>query len=286
MSSIYRKGRDGYFYYQTYILNPETGKKNKRIFHSLSTRDREEAIKKQKVLDKKYSKEEQNKSNSWALSFLPQIKYHYILVILVCFFFMSRIIYKDIPTSSIDQGNKNLLNTNFNTNSDSSLGSEAHDFNRQSKISNSTLTQKEQSINLQKSDINDTLNQKKLNNIVNLVDNNVLPKLETVDYKIQRIETLSGAFKQGKIFVTLEEDNIERSALLALCKNIANDYSEFSNFVICIYDNSEIGRSIAAGENKLLGSDEKRNCWLALYTYNPVEGEYFDDNPGSYLGAF
>ena len=97
MSSIYRKGRDGYFYYQTYILNPETGKKNKRIFHSLSTRDREEAIKKQKVLDKKYSKEEQKQIKFLALSFLPQIKYHYILVILVCFFFMSRIIYKDIP---------------------------------------------------------------------------------------------------------------------------------------------------------------------------------------------
>ena len=63
-----------------------------------------------------------------------------------------------------------------------------------------------------------------------------------------------------KFFVTLEEDNIERSALLALCKNIANDYSEFSNFVICIYDNSEIGRSIAAGENKLLGSDEKETA--------------------------
>ena len=26
MSSIYRKGRDGYFYYQTYVFNPETKK--------------------------------------------------------------------------------------------------------------------------------------------------------------------------------------------------------------------------------------------------------------------
>ena len=43
MSSIYRKGRDRYFYYQTYIYNDETGKKDKRIFHSLSTKDRNEA---------------------------------------------------------------------------------------------------------------------------------------------------------------------------------------------------------------------------------------------------
>ena len=28
MSSIYRKGRDGYFYYQAYVFNPITGKKS------------------------------------------------------------------------------------------------------------------------------------------------------------------------------------------------------------------------------------------------------------------
>ena len=31
MSSIYRKGRDGYFYYQTYLKNPETGKNKTNI---------------------------------------------------------------------------------------------------------------------------------------------------------------------------------------------------------------------------------------------------------------
>ena len=43
MSSIYRKGRDGYFYYQTYVENPKTGNKDKRIFHSLGTKDREQS---------------------------------------------------------------------------------------------------------------------------------------------------------------------------------------------------------------------------------------------------
>ena len=32
MSSIYKKGRDGYYYYQTYIYNPES--KDKRVFHA------------------------------------------------------------------------------------------------------------------------------------------------------------------------------------------------------------------------------------------------------------
>ena len=51
MSSIYRKGRDGYFYYQTYIYNPETGKNDKRIFHSLGTKDQAEAKDEQLKLD-------------------------------------------------------------------------------------------------------------------------------------------------------------------------------------------------------------------------------------------
>ena len=55
MSSIYKKGRDGYFYYQTYLFNPKTRKKDKRIFHSLGTKDKKEALKKQIILDNKYS---------------------------------------------------------------------------------------------------------------------------------------------------------------------------------------------------------------------------------------
>ena len=43
MSSIYRKGRDGYFYYQAYVKNPKTGKKDKKVFHALGTRDRKVA---------------------------------------------------------------------------------------------------------------------------------------------------------------------------------------------------------------------------------------------------
>ena len=57
MSSIYRKGRDGYFYYQTYVYNPETKKRDKRIFHALRTKDSAEAEAMQNELDLKYKKE-------------------------------------------------------------------------------------------------------------------------------------------------------------------------------------------------------------------------------------
>ena len=54
MGSIYRKGRDGYFYYQTYVFNSDSGKKDKRIFHSLGTRDETQAQLKKIELDRKY----------------------------------------------------------------------------------------------------------------------------------------------------------------------------------------------------------------------------------------
>ena len=60
MSSIYQKGRDGYFYYQTYVKNPETGKKDKKLFHSLGTKNENEAKEKQKYFDLKYESKEVN----------------------------------------------------------------------------------------------------------------------------------------------------------------------------------------------------------------------------------
>ena len=54
MSSIYKKGRDGYYYYQTYVYNPKSKKKDKRIFHSLGTKSTTEAKLKQNKLDIQY----------------------------------------------------------------------------------------------------------------------------------------------------------------------------------------------------------------------------------------
>ena len=63
MSSIYKKGRDGYYYYQTYIYNPESKKKDKRVFHALRTKDSVTAKLKQRELDKKYENQNDNDSN-------------------------------------------------------------------------------------------------------------------------------------------------------------------------------------------------------------------------------
>ena len=69
-----------------------------------------------------------------------------------------------------------------------------------------------------------------------------------------------------------------------LCKYLTDKYSEFSNILICFYLDSQIGVSIAKGELKNLISEKQKRTWLAMYTYNPVEGEYFDNSPSRYLG--
>ena len=74
MSSIYRNGRDGYYYYQTYIHNPETGKKDKRIFHSLSTKNQSEAEKKQAKFDKQYENQIHYQARRPGISFITQNK--------------------------------------------------------------------------------------------------------------------------------------------------------------------------------------------------------------------
>ena len=64
------------------------------------------------------------------------------------------------------------------------------------------------------------------------------------------------------------------------------DYENYLNVMICIYSNSKVGIKIAKGEETSSTNERPRNVWLAMYTYNSVEGAYFDDNPTEYLGAF
>ena len=82
MSSIYRKGRDGYFYYQAYVRNKKTGKKDKRVFHALQTKNRTEAIEKQSKLDEKYKRK---KNHSFALSIKNYLKLFLLFFSEYCF---------------------------------------------------------------------------------------------------------------------------------------------------------------------------------------------------------
>ena len=51
-----------------------------------------------------------------------------------------------------------------------------------------------------------------------------------------------------------------------------------------MYASGDIGEKLANGDLSDISSAIINNVWLAMYSYNSVEGEYFDSNPGEYLG--
>jgi hypothetical protein len=113
----------------------------------------------------------------------------------------------------------------------------------------------------------------------------VAPKVTIPKYTVERVDRLSGAFEQGKVYVTINKNSSKDSQRL-LCEDITKRFSEFSNIVICLYANNRAGKDLAMGKNETVSVEEQKQSWLAMYTYNSVEGEYFDDNPSGYLGVY
>ena len=81
-------------------------------------------------------------------------------------------------------------------------------------------------------------------------------------------------------------ENSHKDGLLKLCDSLANANEQFTNIIISIYTDTPVGKSVALGNYEKISLQEQKNAWLALYTYNPSEGVYFDDKPGAYLGAY
>ena len=113
----------------------------------------------------------------------------------------------------------------------------------------------------------------------------VAPKVTIPKYTVERVDRLSGAFEQGKVYVTINKNSSKDSQRL-LCEDITKRFSEFSNIVICLYANNRAGKDLARGNDETVSVEEQKQSWLAMYTYNSVEGEYFDDNPSGYLGIY
>tara|TARA_Y100000768_G_C23985049_1_gene688268 strand:+ start:1133 stop:1888 length:756 start_codon:yes stop_codon:yes gene_type:complete len=251
MSSIYKKGRDGYYYYQTYIFNKKTGKKDKRIFHSLGTKDHKTALSKQKELDLSYASK---KTKSIFL------KYKYVSLVtmttfLLVFFFTIRSNQnlKRVKTTNIES---EISLKNYNTDS------------LYNKLNN-----KDSIMNLENL-------QKIALDPIKLDSNLKLP-----DYNIERVVELSSAFDQGKLYVTVNKD-ASNSELLLLCNEIKRNYKNFSNIIICIYNNTPEGKNIALGKTENSHQQDINKTWRVLYTFNEVEGAFFNDNPSRHLGVF
>ena len=269
MSSIYRKGRDGYYYYQTYVYNPESKKKDKRIFHSLSTKDSLEAETKQNELDIQYEKQNDIDSNSSMLSynFSPKPTIAIIIgtiaiTILVVDFFRpntekQKIILPITPEQVVIAEQKIGIIPN------------------NSKPEILSINELPDPIIDNKPEIIKTTPEPK----------QVAPKVTIPKYTVVRVDRLSGAFEQGKVYVTINKNSSNESQRL-LCEDLAKRYNEFSNIVICLYANNRSGKDLARGNDETVSVEEQKRFWLAMYSYNSVEGEYFDDNPSGYLGIY
>lgn len=256
MSSIYRKGRDGYFYYQAYVFNAKSNKKDKRIFHSLGTKDENEAKEKKIDLDKKYEKSI-SRIKQGSSSFL-----NFKLSYLKTFFFMISVftLYKIVGFKNNDV----MINLNPN---------EVMKKDIVISIKDSTMKNSTNNYKVEKTKIfpdTNLKNKEKLNSKI-------------FDYSIQRIEKLSGFFQQGKIYITINPNYSEKSQR-ELCNRLKGEYTEFPNLIICIYSNDEIGISIAKGTISENNIDIQKKSWLSMYSFNKVEGEYFDNDPTRYLG--
>ena len=125
-------------------------------------------------------------------------------------------------------------------------------------------------------------------NLINKRNEIKLSKNKLIDitnYTIESIRRLSGAFQQGEIHLTIMNDHNSES-LLMLCNKLRDEHKEFSNLLICIYDSSKNGKKMAINRKDDLTTKEMQEVWLAMYTYNSVEGVYFNDNPSGHLGAY
>ncbi len=268
MSSIYKKGRDGYYYYQTYIYNSESKKKDKRVFHALGTKDATEAATKQHKLDLQYDK--QKYVNSGSLS--PSYNFSFMRIIVI--------IIGTIAVTILLNNYFRSDNVRLNTNS-SIITEKVEVIKKNDVISRAIEPVKSVIIDQVIPKIENTPKKLKTNLEHKLVE----PKVALLKYTVQRVDILSSAFDQGKIYVTINENSNSESQRL-LCVNLAKRYSEFSNIVICLYSNNRAGKDLAKGNDESVTDEEQKQSWLAMYTYNSVEGEYFDDSPSGYLGVY
>ena len=264
MSSIYQKGRDGYFYYQAYVFNPESKKKDRRIFHSLGTKDEVEARAKKKKLDYKYNNKKQVNQKFYSSIFQNiYFKSLFFIVSLLCSLVL---IFFSNSYEDLNLKNKIIQPENLNVFKNEILTVDKK--RAESSIPNKIKIKKESSRAIP----------------LLQVPNDVIEASQIPVYNIERVEKISGSFQQGKITVTISKD-VSNQGQYRLCKEIMETYDQFSNIIICVYADTKLGKKLAFGEKGFLSVEEEKDSWLSMFTYNSVEGEYFDNNPNGYLNS-
>ena len=262
MSSIYRKGRDGYYYYQAYLLNPESNKKDKKVFHSLGTKNQLEAEKKQKIFDLKYDNNNPATGSYWLLyKFNLRQTFIIILATFTITFMITNHGKKNVDAqpntpisiiSPLDENHKKDVPKNKSSLTDNYFLAES----------------------IKKKDVVNPIIKETIAN----------KKNNSLRYTVERIDRPYGASELGKIYVTID-NNLSKNNQMLICKKILDQHPKFLNIIICLYTNTNAGIALAKGSDEMVTIQDQKKSWLAMYTFNPVEGEYFDDNPSGYLGT-
>ena len=247
MSSIYRKGRDGYFYYQAYTFNPESNKKDKRVYHSLNTKNETEAEKKKKEYDLKYEKVI-NAKNKRITEYFKNSKILFSLFLLMLLIIAIYTLQSGVSTKN----NRSFQESNF---------------------------PKKEKKDLEQISVAKPIEKKPINEEPKTKDNALNKAIP--NFIIERVDQSYGVFKQIKVYATLN-DNTNDDIQNKICQIIARRFKEFPNIIICLYSDSPDGKKMANGYENALSSNVRKTSWLAFYTKNPVEGDYFDANPNGF----
>ena len=252
MSSIYRKGRDGLFYYQTYIYNPETKKKDKRIFHSLGTRNRNLAEEKKVKLDTKYEKYQHK---NYIKNKIYVFRKYFVLVPLFALSYMLIMsLIKNSKPSEIISNNEKSYKDSVNVDS----------------ISNVAQYQ-----------IEDDEDQQEVEILVDEKDYN--KKIIIPSYELIKTELLSDVFNQIKIFVKIKKYDGKESLYL-LCQKIKDEYSSYDHIDIFIFKEISGNKDLVENLSKIIDQNKLAQNWIVMYSYNQVEGEVFNDSPLAFKG--
>ena len=256
MSSIYKKGRDGYYYYQTYIYNPETGKKDKRIYHSLKTKSIDEAKKKKKDYDSIYDNKNKRHKKSRNLLLIVKKSIPFLITAIITITVMP---YLNTPNqNAMKHVPKKFEEKRTDSNSNDSL---------QMNITSDLI----------KGDTIKIIGKIEENNKV--FDKSYdSTKIIIPNYKVISDKIISGSFNQGEIHAIVN-GKYSMEGLKFLSRKIKSKYSNYTNVIICIYKDNKSVSSLSELKKYDIDSDVDKILWLSMYTFNSVEGEYFDSNP-------
>lgn len=256
MSSIYRKGRDGYFYYQTYVRNKNSGKMDKRIYHSLGTKNEDEAKNLKIYYDKLYIEKKKIKKKLPSILYFNTKAVLILSLVLVFFFFFTLISNKKELPLELPQNTSYALDKKNNSELFSSVPfKEDLIINTSDKISTDLDSAKSDT---QKPALN----------------------IDSKNFVVQREESVFGEYEQGNIFITTKYKKPDE--LKYLCKMIKKQFNQYKSIIISVYSDNYEGVAIARGIASSTDNDYNNTTWLAMYTFHPLEGEFFDSKPYIY----